>query len=166
MLNSPLRRPNGGREESFIKSIRVHSRTHADGIGDLRGIAQRWTIVLSWAWMLWPRPSIPPRWLISLMISNYTDIDPIFGTLADFDELVAQTASRHEADPRLCAQSHPISIRVPESRSSRTGPKCDWYSGAMQGCGGPPKWLSHFGGIFGNGTKRRQHYYHASWGTT
>ncbi|MGO6908507.1 alpha-amylase family glycosyl hydrolase, partial [Rhizobium ruizarguesonis] len=62
-------------------------------------------------------------------VSDYCDVDPIFGTLADFDEMMAEA---HRLGIKVVidqvishtSDQHPWFV---ESRSSRTNPKADWY---------------------------------------
>jgi alpha-glucosidase len=139
----------------------------ANGIGDLRGIAQRLGYCAALGVdALWLSPVYSsPMADFGYDISNYTDIDPIFGTLADFDELLAQI-KRHgmklilDYVPNHTSNQHPW---FQESRSRRTGPKCDWYlwRDAAPGGGPPNNWLSHFGGSAWEWDEaRRQYYYH------
>ena len=82
-------------------------------------------------------------------ISDYRDIDPMFGTLAEFDTLLAEV---HERGMKLVmdlvvnhtSDEHPWFV---ESRSSRDNPKRDWYSGADARDGAEPNnWGSFFSG--------------------
>ena len=82
-------------------------------------------------------------------ISDYRDIDPLFGTLAEFDELLARV---HELGMKLVmdlvvnhtSDEHPWFV---ESRSSRDNPKRDWYIWRDARDGGEPNnWGSFFGG--------------------
>jgi alpha-glucosidase len=81
-------------------------------------------------------------------VSDYLDVDPIFGTLADFDRLLADAHARDirvivDWVPNHSSSEHPWFV---ESRSSRDNPRRDWYvwhDGAPDG--GPPNdWLSEF----------------------
>src|SRR5262245_33438786 len=98
-------------------------------------------------------------------VSDYCNIDPLFVSLADFDELVR---SAHAAGIKIILDFVPnhTSDRHPwflESRSSRTNPKRDWYIWRDGTDGSPPNnWLSHFGGpawTFDPAT--RQYYLHS-----
>jgi alpha-glucosidase len=140
----------------------------ADGIGDLRGITQRLDYCAALGVdALWLSPIYSsPMADFGYDISDYTNIDPIFGTLADFDELLAQIKRRGmklilDYVPNHTSNQHPW---FQESRSSRTGPKRDWYlwRDAASDGGPPNNWLSNFGGSAWewDGT-RRQYYYHA-----
>jgi len=99
-------------------------------------------------------------------ISSYTGIDPLFGTLDDFDRLVAALHERGirlvlDLVPNHTSDQHPWFIA---SRSSRQDPKRDWYVWADPGPdGGPPNnWLSRFGGSAWEWDEATsQYYYHA-----
>ena len=99
-------------------------------------------------------------------ISNYVDIDPMFGTMADFDTLLA---AAHEQGLRLLldlvpnhtSDQHPWFV---ESRSSRRNARREWYLWRDQAPnGGPPNnWLSEFGGsAWQFDAASEQYYYHA-----
>jgi len=99
-------------------------------------------------------------------VSDYTGVDPIFGTLDDFDRLLAETHRRDmklimDFVPNHTSDQHPWFL---ESRSSQTNPKRDWYiwrDGAADG-GPPTNWLSEFGGAaWTYDDTTGQHYYHA-----
>ena len=79
---------------------------NGDGVGDLRGIESRLDY-LQWLGIdaIWISPIFPsPMADFGYDVSNYTDIDPLFGTLADFDDLPHRGSSaRHEAAAGLCA---------------------------------------------------------------
>jgi len=99
-------------------------------------------------------------------ISDYTGVAPLFGTLSDFDALVAAAHARGlkvllDLVPNHTSDRHPWFI---ESRASRQSAKRDWYIWHDAAAdGGPPNnWLSEFGGSaweFDRGS--RQYYYHA-----
>ena len=99
-------------------------------------------------------------------ISDYTDIDPLFGTLDQFDELITAAHGRGlklilDLVPNHTSNQHPW---FKESRSSCDNPKRDWYIWRNPASdGGPPNnWLSEFGGSaweFDEATA--QYYYHA-----
>ena len=98
-----------------IRSIRARSRTAtATAIGDLRGIARRLDYLAgSASTRSGSRRSIPsPMADFGYDVADYCGIDPLFGTLADFDALIAEAHSRGlQADPRFRAEPHaPTSI--------------------------------------------------------
>jgi alpha-glucosidase len=99
-------------------------------------------------------------------IADYTGIDPIFGTMDDFDALV-EAAHGHglrlilDLVPNHTSDQHPWFV---ESRASKHNPKRDWYlwrDPAADG-GAPNNWLSEFGGSGWSFDERTgQYYYHA-----
>jgi alpha-glucosidase len=142
--------------------------SNGDGVGDLPGIISRLPY-LGWLGVdaVWISPFYPsPMADFGYDISDYRDVHPIFGTLADFDRLVAEA---HARDIRVIVDFVPnhTSDRHPwfrESRSSRDSPKRDWYIWRDPAPdGGPPNnWLSHFGGPGWTLDERTgQFYYHA-----
>ena len=83
-------------------------------------------------------------------ISDYTDVEPLFGSLEDFDGLVEEARGLGikvilDYVPNHTSDQHPWFV---ESRSSRENPKRDWYLWRDPAPdGGPPNnWLSLFGG--------------------
>ncbi len=123
-----------------------------DGIGDLNGIRQRLDYVESLGVKaIWLSPIYPsPMHDFGYDVADYKAVNPIFGTMADFDALLVEVHDRglklildlvpnHTSDEHLWFQ---------ESRSSRDNPKRDWYIWRDPAPdGGPPNnWLSFFGG--------------------
>jgi alpha-glucosidase len=146
--------------------------TDQDGTGDLRGIIQRLDY-LKWLGVqaIWLSPIFPsPMHDFGYDISDYTGIEPLFGSMQDFDELLELT---HQRDMRLILDLVPnhTSIEHPwfqEARSSRDNPKRDWYiwKDALVGEDGerkpPNNWQSVFGGSAWHwDEKTPQYYYHA-----
>ncbi len=126
--------------------------SNGDGIGDLPGILQRLDYVKSLnVKTLWLSPIYPsPMHDFGYDVANYTDVHPMFGTLADFDRLLAATHARGmklvlDLVPNHTSDEHPWFVA---SRSSRDNPKRDWYIWRDPAPdGGPPNnWLSFFGG--------------------
>src|SRR5512135_3118235 len=123
-----------------------------DGIGDLRGIAQRLDY-LKWLGVdaIWLSPIFPsPMKDFGYDISNYVDIDPLFGTLSDFDQLLAlahQQGLKLILDfvPNHTSDQHPWFV---ESCATRNNPRRDWYIWRDPGPDGAPpnNWTSAFGG--------------------
>jgi alpha-glucosidase len=123
-----------------------------DGIGDLQGILQRLDYLAGLGIKaVWIAPFYPsPMADFGYDISDYCNIDPIFGTLADFDQLLRAIHERGlklilDFVPNHSSDQHPWFL---ESRSSRANPKRDWYLWRDPAPdGGPPNnWLSNFGG--------------------
>jgi alpha-glucosidase len=140
----------------------------ADGVGDIKGIIDRLPyLVRLGVDAIWLSPIFPsPMTDFGYDISDYTGIDPLFGTMEDFDELV-EAAHSHglkiilDLVPNHTSDQHPWFV---ESRSSRDNPKRDWYIWRDAGAdGGPPNnWLSEFGGnSWSYDEVSGQYYYHA-----
>ncbi|HYI69075.1 MAG TPA: alpha-glucosidase [Skermanella sp.] len=139
--------------------------SNGDGIGDLRGITSRLGYVAELGVdAIWLAPFFAsPQKDFGYDISDYCNIDPAYGTLADFDALVAEAhrlGQKVMIDQVLSHSSdrHPWFI---ESRSSCDNPKADWYVwGDPKPDGGPPNnWLSVFGGSSWQWDSRRRQYY-------
>jgi alpha-glucosidase len=146
---------------------RSYLDTNGDGVGDLPGITARLDYIASLKVdIVWLSPFFKsPMKDFGYDISDYCDVDPLFGTLADFDALVARA---HGLKLKIMidqvmshtAEAHPW---FTESRSSRDNPKADWYVWADPlPDGNPPNnWLSVFGGSSWQwDTRRRQYYLH------
>jgi alpha-glucosidase len=125
---------------------------NGDGVGDLKGIAARLDY-LTWLGInaVWISPVYPsPMADFGYDVSDYCDIDPLFGTLADFDRLLAESHRRKlkvilDFVPNHTSDRHPW---FEESRLSRGAAKRDWYIWRDPAPdGGPPNnWVSQFGG--------------------
>jgi alpha-glucosidase len=142
--------------------------TDGDGVGDLKGITARLDYL---AWLgvdaVWLSPVCrSPMADYGYDVSDYCDIDPLFGTLADFNALVAEAHRRGlrvimDFVPNHTSQEHQW---FRESRASRDNPKRDWYIWRDPGPdGGPPNnWISNFGGpAWTLDPATGQYYYHA-----
>lgn len=131
---------------------RSYQDTNGDGIGDLAGITSRLDYVRELGVdAIWVSPFYPsPMADFGYDVSNYTDVDPIFGTLDDFDRMVDGVHQRGlklilDFVPNHSSNQHPWFL---ESRSSRQNPRRDWYlwRDPAPGGGVPNNWMSHFGG--------------------
>ncbi len=139
--------------------------SNGDGIGDLRGILMRLPHVASLGVdAIWISPFFKSPMLdYGYDVSDYRDVDPMFGTLEDFDAVVAEA---HRLGLKVMIDlvlSH-TSDQHPwfrESRSSRTNPRSNWYVWAdAKPDGTPPNnWLSIFGGSAWQWDTRREQYY-------
>jgi alpha-glucosidase len=171
----------GGAADSWRTGIvyqiypRSFSDTNGDGVGDLAGIIAHLDylndgrpdslgIGAIWLSPIYPSPGLD----LGYDVSDYTGIDPLFGRLADFEELVSQAHRRgirvildqvlnHSSD------LHPWFV---QSRASRTGPRSDWYiwrDPAGWGRGGRPRrpnnWVSFFGGPAWTWDPDREQFY-------
>ncbi len=142
--------------------------TNGDGIGDLPGITSRLDH-LRWLGVdaVWISPIYPsPMADFGYDVSDYTAINPLFGTLEDFDHLLAEAHARGLRVILDFVPNHTSSEHAwfKESRSSRSNPKRDWYIWRDPGPeGGPPNnWLSNFGGpAWTLDEQTGQYYYHA-----
>ena len=144
---------------------RSYQDTNGDGIGDLRGIAERLAHVASLGVdAIWISPFFTsPMKDFGYDVSDYQDVDPIFGVLADFDALIAEA---HRLNIRVMidlvlshtSDKHPWFV---ESRSRRTNPRADWYVWADSKPDGTPpnNWLSIFGGSAWQWDPTRLRYY-------
>jgi alpha-glucosidase len=146
--------------------------TNGDGIGDLNGITERLDYLQDlgvdaiWLTPVYTSPHVD----FGYDISNYRDIDPQYGTLADFDRLVAEAGKCHirvmmDMVMNHTSDQHPWFL---ESRSSRDNPYRDWYcwqdgkGETATSKGKPPNnWQSFFGhSAWQWDEKTRQYYYH------
>jgi len=139
--------------------------TNADGIGDLPGILAKLDYVASLGVdAIWISPFFEsPMADFGYDIADYRAVDPIFGTLADFDRVVAKA---HGLNLKVMIDqvlSHTSDQHAwfEESRQSRDNPKSDWYVWAdARPDGTPPNnWLSIFGGVAWHWEPRRSQYY-------
>src|SRR6185503_20433241 len=124
---------------------------NGDGVGDLAGIRRRLDHL---AWLgvdaVWLSPIFrSPMADFGYDVSDYRDIDPLFGTLGGFDALLAEAHARGlrvllDWVPNHTSDRHPWFI---ESRRSRTSPKRDWYvwRDPAPGGGPPNNWVAAFG---------------------
>jgi len=139
-----------------------------DGVGDLAGIEHRLDHLADLGVdAIWLSPIFPsPMADFGYDVSDYRDVDPLFGSLADFDRLLAATHARGlklllDFVPNHSSDQHPWFV---ESRASRDGPKRDWYiwRDAAPGGGPPNNWISDFGGSAWTwDAATGQYYYHA-----
>ena len=141
--------------------------SNGDGVGDLNGITRRLDYLADlgvdaiWLTPFYPSPQVD----FGYDISDYRAIDPQYGTMADFDRLVAEARKRNIrviADLVLnhTSDKHPWFV---ESSSSRTNARADWYMWQDgKGHGRPPNnWQSLFGhSAWQWNPKRKQFYYH------
>src|ERR1700678_4556295 len=118
--------------------------SNADGIGDLRGILARVDYLATLGIdAVWISPFYPsPMADFGYDVADYCDVDPIFGTPADFDALAAAIHARGlklilDFVPNHTSDQHPWFL---ESRSSRSNPKREWYiwHDAVRGASGEP----------------------------
>ncbi|MBB4098739.1 alpha-amylase family glycosyl hydrolase [Sphingomonas kyeonggiensis] len=139
--------------------------SNGDGIGDLPGITQRLDYVASLGVdAIWLSPFFKsPMADFGYDVADYRDVDPIFGTLADFDALIARA---HALGLRVLidqvwAHTSDQHAWFVESRASRDNPKADWYvwHDAKPDGSPPTNWQSVFGGPAWTWDARRGQYY-------
>ena len=139
--------------------------TDGDGFGDLAGVTAQLDYIAGLGVdAIWLSPVFrSPMLDFGYDVSDYCDIDPMFGTLDDFDDLVA---SAHQRGLKVIIDqiySHSAMAHgwFAESRTNRTNPKADWYVWADAKADGTPpnNWLSVFGGPAWQWDSGRQQYY-------
>lgn len=145
--------------------LRSFKDSHGDGIGDLRGMLSGLDYL---AWLgveaVWISPFYPsPMRDFGYDVADYCNVDPIFGTLGDLDELLKRA---HDLGLRVIldfvpshtSNQHPWFI---ESRSSRASAKHGWYIWRDPGPSGglPNNWLSNFGGPAWSWDEQVSRYY-------
>ena len=136
-----------------------------DGIGDLAGITARLDHVAKLGVdAIWLSPIFTsPMKDMGYDVSDYMDIDPAFGTLADFDALVerAHALGLKVIIDQVISHSSDQHALFHQSRQSRDNPKADWYVWADPKPDGsaPNNWQAIFGGIAWEWEPRRKQYY-------
>jgi alpha-glucosidase len=161
-------------KHAFIYEIypRSFQDSNGDGIGDLNGITQRLDYLKSlnvdaiWISPIYPSPQVD----FGYDISDYENIDPQYGTLADFDKLVAEAKKRNIRIIMDMVMNHTSDQHkwFLESKSSKTNPKRDWFvwrDGKGTDANGKPippnNWISDFGGsAWEYDPSTKQFYYH------
>jgi alpha-glucosidase len=147
----------------------IYPRSYFDadgnGVGDLRGIAAKLDYIKALGVdAVWISPFYKsPMKDFGYDVSDYKDVDPIFGTLDDFKTLLREAHVRKLGVLIDLVLSH-TSDKHPwfqESRNDRTNPRADWYVWAdPKPDGSPPNnWLSIFGGSGWEWDVRRRQYY-------
>jgi alpha-glucosidase len=138
---------------------------NGDGVGDLKGAAEKLDhIAKLGADGIWLSPFFrSPMKDYGYDVSDYTDVDPLFGTLADFDALIERVHALNLKIMIDLVYSHSSDQHAwfTESRSSRENAKADWYVWAdAKPDGSPPNnWQALFGGPAWTWDSRRRQYY-------
>ena len=151
---------------------RSYQDTNGDGIGDLNGITEHLDYLKSlgvdaiWLTPIYPSPQVD----FGYDISDYEAIDPQYGTMADFDRLVAEARKRNIRVLMDMVMNHTSDKHkwFLESKSSKNNPYRDWYvwkdgkGETATSPGEPPNnWVSDFGGSAWTwDPTTRQYYYH------
>jgi alpha-glucosidase len=141
--------------------------SNGDGIGDLAGIVERLPHIAGLgADAIWISPFfMSPMKDFGYDVSDYCDVDPMFGTLADFDALMARANALGIRVIIDLVLSHTSDLHpwFAESRQNRKNAKANWYVWAGPKPDGTPpnNWLSVFGGsAWAWDTRREQYYLH------
>jgi alpha-glucosidase len=146
---------------------RSFADSNDDGVGDLNGITSKMDYLHDLGVdAIWITPCYPsPQVDFGYDVSNYEDIDPMYGTLADFDHMVAE-GKKHTVRiimdfvPNHTSDRHPWFL---DSKSSRTAIHRDWYIWRDGKAPGQPpnNWISLFGGsAWKFDPTTNQYYYH------
>ncbi|HUL19433.1 MAG TPA: alpha-glucosidase [Steroidobacteraceae bacterium] len=130
--------------------------SNGDGVGDLNGITQRLGYLEALGVdAIWIAPFFPsPQVDFGYDICDYQNVDPQFGTLADFDRLLAEAHKRHirvviDMVLNHTSDQHPWFIEAMRSRHSEAHDFYIWSTGRPDGSGRPRppnNWVSLFGG--------------------
>jgi alpha-glucosidase len=144
---------------------RSYQDHNGDGVGDLVGITERLDYVAQLGVdAIWLSPFFTsPMKDFGYDVSNYRDVDPVFGSLGDFDRLIekAHALGLKVIIDQVISHSSDKHPWFQESRSSRTNERHDWYVWADPNPDGTPpnNWLSIFGGSAWTWDSRRMQYY-------
>jgi len=145
---------------------RSFADSNNDGVGDLKGIASKLDYLKELGVdAIWITPCFPsPQVDFGYDVADYKDIDPMYGTLKDFDLLASEAKKRGirillDLVVNHTSDQHPWFV---DSRSSRNSAHRDWYIWHDGKNGGPPNnWNSLFGGpAWKLDPKTGQYYYH------
>ena len=156
----------------------VYPRSFADstgdGVGDLPGLIERLDhlndgteqslgVDAIWLSPIYPSPGLD----VGYDVSDHAAIDPVFGTLEDFDRLIEEAHRRGIRVILDLVMNHTSSVHpwFVESRASRTGPRADWYIWRDPPAGWPRRrprpnnWVSFFGGPAWTWNQEREQFY-------
>ncbi len=144
---------------------RSYADSNGDGIGDLAGIKSKLPYIQSLGVdAIWISPFMKsPMDDFGYDVSDYRDVEPMFGSLQDFKDLIEDAHGRGLRVMIDLVISHTSEQHVwfKESRQNKTNPKADWYvwADAMSDGNPPNNWLSIFGGSAWQWDTRRCQYY-------
>ncbi|HVE81191.1 MAG TPA: alpha-glucosidase [Myxococcales bacterium] len=154
-------------KEGIVYQIypRSFADSNGDGVGDLPGITSKLDYLQELGVDgIWISPIYPsPMKDFGYDISDYTAIDPVFGTMAEFEELIRQAHARGirvimDMVMNHTSDQHPWFV---EARSSKDNPRRDWFIWRPGGPGGRPpnNWHSIFGGSAWEYDEKSGEYY-------
>ena len=139
--------------------------SNGDGVGDLPGIIAKLDYIAGLGVdAIWISPFFKsPMADFGYDIADYRAVDPLFGSLVDFDRLLekAHGLGLKVMIDQVLSHSSIAHVWFQESRQDRSNPKADWYVWAdPREDGTPPNnWLSLFGGVAWQWEPRREQYY-------
>ena len=139
--------------------------SNGDGVGDLAGIAAKLGYIASLGVdALWISPFfVSPMRDFGYDVADHCAVDPVFGTLPDFDRLLqrAHALGLKVIVDLVCGHTADTHTWFRESRASRDNARADWYVWADSRPDGTPpnNWLSVFGGAAWHWEPRRRQYY-------
>ncbi len=139
--------------------------SNGDGIGDLPGVLAKLDYIASLGVdAIWISPFFKsPMADFGYDIADYRDVDPMFGTLADFDAVLnkAHALGLKVMIDQVLSHTSSEHAWFKASRADRSNPMADWYVWAdAKPDGSPPNnWLSIFGGVAWQWESRRCQYY-------
>jgi alpha-glucosidase len=146
---------------------RSFADSNNDGVGDLKGISSKMSYLHELGVdAIWITPCYPsPQVDFGYDVTDYRNIDPMYGSLTDFDHMVAEGRKHHvriilDFVPNHTSDQHPW---FQDSKSSRTAPHRDWYIWRDGKAPGQPpnNWVSLFGGsAWTLDSTTNQFYYH------
>jgi alpha-glucosidase len=146
---------------------RSFADSNNDGIGDLKGITSKLDYLKDLGVdAIWITPCFPsPQVDFGYDVSDYENIDPMYGTLADFDALASEAKKRgiHIILDFVVNHTSDQHKWFLDSKASRTAEHRDWYIWRDgKGAGQPPNnWISDFGGsAWTLDPATNQYYYH------
>ena len=139
--------------------------TSASGTGDLKGITKhldylkKLSVGAIWLTPIYPSPMIDNGY----DISNYTEIDPLYGSMQDFENLISEADKRGIKIVMDLVYNHSSNKHswFLESEKNKTNPKADWYiwRDAKPDGSPPTNWRSIFGGSAWTWSEERQQFY-------
>lgn len=171
MIKSPAQSPRSNAADWWRGAViyQVYPRsfqdTDGDGIGDIKGIIERLPYIASLGVdAIWLSPFFTsPQADMGYDVSDYCDVDPMFGTLADFDAMMkeAKRLGLKVIIDQVISHTSDQHPWFKESRASRDNSKADWYVWAAAKHDGtaPNNWLSVFGGPAWEWDGVRKQYY-------